>query len=105
LWFWKLLNTAHGLEMVRLLNIQAGRSLDQLFAGGQAAAEEMRQWCAGRIRLWSSVTGVTTWVEARKALSAIVWPESFPWEATAEAVWKAALSDQLSQCNSLRIKS
>ncbi len=93
LWFWKLFTVAFAIEWGGKLAIQQG-GIIQANPADTAAYQATRRWFAQHIRLWGSVAGVSTWRGAKEALSTIVWPETFPDEEIAQAMWDAAVGVQ-----------
>lgn len=93
-WFWKLFSTAFTIECV-YLKAHTDRHRNNAIKGGEAKFQALRQWFRVRIRLWSSITNVLHWEDARAALKNIVWPDNFPDDTLARRVWEEALSHEL----------
>ena len=89
-WFWKVFAAAFTIESVHLYAQHEGYT-DEMIKGGEAKYQALRLWFCSQIRLWNSVTGVSSWKDARRALKAIVWPVNFPEEGVACSLWEGAL--------------
>lgn len=91
LWFWKLFTMTFSLARASSLARVAG-TIDESIAGGEATYEAVHSWARERIHLWSRVTGVTDWDEARDTLSTIVWPDQYPGDVLGKAIWEEAVN-------------
>ncbi|KAM0255734.1 hypothetical protein ACHAQJ_005488 [Trichoderma viride] len=54
----------------------------------------LQWWFAARIRSWSSVTRVRSWVDAKKALGRIAWPENFSDDQSFADLWDEAMDSK-----------
>lgn len=80
LWLWKAYVCAFSLAR----HLQLGDDCGLL--------SPLQTMFGGLIREWSCMLKVTEWTEARDALSAIVWPESFYLEDMCRSLWYASVS-------------
>ena len=93
LWFWKVFTMAFSLARASSLARVAG-VIERSIVGGEATYEALHSWSRERIRLWSRVTTVVAWTEARKTLATIVWPDSFPGDVLGQAIWEEAVNSR-----------
>jgi hypothetical protein len=91
LWFWKLFCTAIGVEagwhFVHIFD------RGPFFVGGDEQFWSVRAKIQDLICTWASTTGTRGWHNARKTLSAVVWPHESLIDWPAECLWTEAVGE------------
>ncbi|KAH8879788.1 hypothetical protein GQ53DRAFT_24048 [Thozetella sp. PMI_491] len=94
-WLWKVAVGAHGIALIDYqAKDLASKGLFDMKAGGEETISTLKKWFRHKLRRWSGVVGVVDWVDARKVLQSIVWPENnFSREIFLIELWQEAIRE------------